>query len=213
MAPDYLCVEKSVAKPLLIAIRAEIRRQFGAQPLRNPDYGKIISQRHFDRLTAILRAEHIVFGGETQPDALRIAPAVVGPCDWESAAMADELFGPILPVLVYEDLDKLLTEINARPHPLALYFFSRDRKAVQKVLRTCPFGGGCINDTVIHLATSRMGFGGVGESGMGAYHGKTGFDTFSHLKSIVDKKTFLDLPMRYQPYGECYGKLVRLFLR
>ena len=213
VAPDYLCVEKSAAKPLLAAIRAEIRRQFGEKPLENPDYGKIISRRHFDRLTAILRAEHTVFGGETDADSLRIAPAVVGPCSWESAAMEDELFGPILPVLVYEDLDRLLAEINARPHPLALYFFSKDRRSIRRVLRTCPFGGGCINDTVIHLATAHMGFGGVGGSGMGAYHGKTGFDAFSHLKSVVDKKAFPDLPMRYQPYGKFYGKLVRLFLR
>ena len=193
VAPDYLCVHKSVAKPLLIAIRAEIRRQLGEHPLENPAYGHIISRKHFDRLAAILAGEHVVFGGQLQPQALRIAPAVVGPCSWESPAMQAELFGPILPVLVYENLDALLQQINARPHPLALYFFSRRKSDIRRVLHTCPFGG-------------------VGASGMGAYHGRAGFETFSHIKSIVDKKTFVDLPMRYQPYTDFYGKLVRLFL-
>ena len=126
--------------------------------------------------------------------------------------MQEEIFGPILPILTYDSLDEALTVINSHPHPLALYLFSEDKKTIRHIIETCSFGGGCINDTIIHLATPHIGFGGVGASGMGAYHGKTGFETFSHRKSIVDKKTWLDLPMRYQPYRKSYSHLVRLFL-
>ena len=213
VAPDYLCVEESVCQPLLEAIRAEIVRQFGEHPLENPAYGKIINEKHFARLCGLLEQENVIFGGETQPQSLRMAPAIVSPCTWESPVMQEEIFGPILPVLTFTDLHALLREINRRPHPLAFYFFSRDKQAIRHVTAVCPFGGGCINDTIIHLATTNMGFGGVGASGMGAYHGKVGFDAFSHRKSIVDKKLWLDLPMRYQPYTRIYDRLIRLFLK
>ena len=127
--------------------------------------------------------------------------------------MQEEIFGPVLPVLTFRSLGEAVRTINSRPSPLALYLFTRDRTAARKVMARCGFGGGCINDTVIHLATSHMGFGGFGESGMGTYHGKDGFDTFSHYKSIVDKKLWLDLPMRYQPYRKIYDKLIHLFLQ
>ena len=127
--------------------------------------------------------------------------------------MQEEIFGPILPVLTYEKLEDALSWINQRPKPLALYCFTENKKVKKTVLEKCRFGGGCINDVVIHLATSNMGFGGVGESGMGSYHGKRGFDTFSHTKSIVDKKRIIDLPMRYQPYTKLNEKLIRFFLR
>ena len=127
--------------------------------------------------------------------------------------MGEEIFGPILPILTYDELDEALLEISRRPHPLALYIFTGSKAAAEKALSRCRFGGGCVNDVVIHLATSQMGFGGFGESGMGAYHGKAGFDTFSHRKSIVRKGTWLDLPMRYQPYRRAHQRLVRLFLQ
>ena len=127
--------------------------------------------------------------------------------------MQQEIFGPVLPVLTYENLDEAIRSINDCPRPLALYIFSSDKAAIRRVQQRCRFGGGCVNDVVIHLATSSMGFGGVGESGMGAYHGKTGFETFSHLRSIVDKKTWIDLPMRYQPYKNIFDKLIHIFLR
>jgi aldehyde dehydrogenase (NAD+) len=119
----------------------------------------------------------------------------------------------VLPVLTYSSIDEAIRTINSRPHPLALYIFTEDKAVAQRFTSSCGFGGGCINDTIIHLATSQMGFGGFGESGMGAYHGKTGFDTFSHYKSIVDKKTWIDLPMRYQPYNKINEKLLRMFLK
>ena len=132
---------------------------------------------------------------------------------FSDAVMHEEIFGPILPVLVYDSLNEVITNINSMPHPLALYLFTSNKDTVKKVTSLCGFGGGCVNDTIIHLATSEMGFGGFGESGMGAYHGKTGFDTFSHDKSIVDKKTWLDLPMRYQPYRKIYNQLIHIFLK
>ena len=127
--------------------------------------------------------------------------------------MQEEIFGPILPILTYDSLDSAIAKINSMAHPLALYLFTSDRQIARKVTSRCNFGGGCINDTIIHLATSEMGFGGFGESGMGSYHGKDGFRTFSHYKSIVDKKTWVDLPMRYQPYRAVHEKLLRMFLK
>ena len=213
VAPDYIVCHKSIYASLIEALKQEIQRQFGTLPLENPNYGKIISQKHFDRLTGLLQNSSRLYGGECDASSLRIAPALLGPCQWEDPVMQEEIFGPLLPVLTYESLEDLLQILNSRPHPLALYFFSKNRKAADRVMEICPFGGGCINDTIIHLATTNMGFGGIGGSGMGAYHGKVGFDTFSHIKSIVDKKTFLDLPMRYQPYTKLNDWLVRLFLK
>ena len=146
-------------------------------------------------------------------ETLRIEPTVLDHVTFSDAVMQEEIFGPIMPILVFDNLDDVIRTINGMPHPLALYFFTSDKQAAKKVTSRCGFGGGCINDTIIHLATAEMGFGGFGESGMGAYHGKIGFDTFSHYKSIVDKKTWLDLPMRYQPYQKLHEKMVRFFLK
>ncbi len=213
VAPDYIYCDVAIRDELVSAIRREIRRQFGADALANENYGKIINRKHFDRISGLISPEKVVFGGRTDAEALRIEPTVLCPADWNDPAMQEEIFGPVLPVLTYDRLEDALEEINARPHPLAFYLFTEDKKTVRHVTETCAFGGGCINDTIIHLATTNMGFGGVGASGMGAYHGKTGFDAFSHHKSIVDKKTWLDLPMRYQPYTQLYEKLVRVFMR
>ena len=132
---------------------------------------------------------------------------------WGDAVMQEEIFGPVMPILTYEKLEDVISVLNGRARPLALYIFSESRENIELVTSRCLFGGGCVNDTIIHLATSGMGFGGVGESGMGAYHGKVGFEAFSHTKSIVDKKTWMDLPMRYQSYRKIYDKMIRMFLR
>ena len=137
----------------------------------------------------------------------------MGDVFWNDAVMQEEIFGPILPVLTFESIEEVIATVNNREKPLALYVYAQDRAFVRAVTARCIYGGGCVNDCVIHLASSHLGFGGVGESGMGAYHGKTGFDTFTHYKSIVDKKTWLDLPMRYQPYAKVYDWLIHLFLR
>ena len=132
---------------------------------------------------------------------------------WEDAVMCQEIFGPVLPILTYDSIEEVIETVNSHDKPLALYIYGEDRQVIREVTSRCSFGGGCVNDCIIHIATSNMGFGGVGESGMGSYHGKTGFDTFTHYKSIVDKKTWMDLPMRYQPYNRLGDWLIHMFLR
>lgn len=220
VAPDYILCDGRIRDQLVEAIRAEIARQFGEHPLQNPDYGKIINEKHFHRLLGLMNAEKIVCGGQYDEKTLRIASTVMTDVNWEDAVMGEEIFGPILPVLTYDAekdagdfVDWAIRCVEEHPHPLALYFFSEDKKAQRRILDHCHFGGGCINDTIIHLATSAMPFGGVGESGMGGYHGRAGFETFSHYKSIVDKKTWMDLPIRYQRYDEKKEKMLRKFLK
>ena len=213
VAPDYVLCDKTIRDELVLAIQAEIRRQFGAAPLENPNYGKIINRKHFERLLGLIDEGKLVCGGQNNPDTLRIAPTVLTDVTWEDAVMGEEIFGPILPVLTFGTLEEAIQTVEAHPHPLALYFFSENKTAQSQILNCCRFGGGCINDTIIHLATSAMPFGGVGESGMGGYHGKAGFETFSHYRSIVDKKTWMDLPIRYQNYTALKEKMLRMFLK
>lgn len=213
VAPDYILCDASIRDRLLQALEKEIHRQFGKQPLQNPDYGKIINEKHFHRLQNLIAADKLVCGGESDPSALRIAPTILKDVTWDDPVMGEEIFGPILPVLTYSDLNDAIRQVESHPHPLALYLFTEDPAAKKKVLARCHFGGGCINDTIIHLATSQMPFGGVGESGMGCYHGKEGFDCFTHQRSIVDRKTWMDLPIRYQKYRFWKEKMLRGFLR
>ncbi len=235
VAPDYVLCDARIRDQLVEAIRAEIRRQFGEDPLQNPDYGKIINEKHFHRLLGLLDSEKIVCGGQYDGKTLRIAPTVMTDVTWEDTVMGEEIFGPILPVLTFTGREmttsKMTTStgkipdsqadfitqaircVEQHPHPLALYLFSEDKKTQRRILDHCHFGGGCINDTIIHLATSAMPFGGVGESGMGGYHGRAGFETFSHYRSIVDKKTWMDLPIRYQRYDEKKERMLRKFLK
>ena len=213
VAPDYVLCDASIKDALLNAIQKEITRQFGEHPLDSPDYGKIINEKHFHRISGLIDHDKVIFGGHNDHNTLRIEPTVMDHVTYEDKVMQEEIFGPVMPVLTYNSLDELIGKINSMPHPLALYFFTRDKAAARKVTSQCQFGGGCINDTIIHLATSEMPFGGFGESGMGGYHGREGFRTFSHYKSIVDKKTWLDLPMRYQPYKRINDKLIHFFLK
>lgn len=213
VAPDYIYCHRSVRDRLIKEMQKQIRKQFGKKPLDNKDYGKIINEKHFDRILGLIDKEKVVFGGNCDRDALRIEPTVMDNVTFSDAVMQEEIFGPVMPILTFDSLDEVIRNVNAMPHPLALYLFTSSKAAAKKVTARCGFGGGCINDTIIHLATTEMGFGGFGESGMGSYHGKTGFDTFTHYKSIVDKKTWLDLPMRYQPYRKMHEKMVRFFLK
>lgn len=213
VAPDYLLIQETVRDKFLPLLESAIREMYGADPLQNPDYGRIVNEKHFARLCGILEGESILFGGARSPETLQLAPTVVGPVTPDSPTMGEELFGPILPVMTYRTLEEAIAFVQSRPRPLALYIFSRNRGDIRTVQERCSYGGGCVNDTIIHLATSEMGFGGVGQSGMGSYHGKYGFDTFTHEKSIVDKANWLDLPFRYQPYSAIKEKLIRLFLR
>ena len=212
VAPDYLLIQENVKDKFLELFYAAVREMYGEKPLENPNYGRIVNEKHFDRLSQVLDSETILFGGARDRETLQIAPTVVGPVSPEGAAMGQELFGPILPVITYKELDEAITFVLSRPRPLALYIFSRHRPNISRVQQLCSYGGGCVNDTIIHLATSEMPFGGVGMSGMGGYHGKRGFETFTHEKSTVDKANWLDLPFRYQPYSALKDKLIRMFL-
>ncbi len=214
VAPDYILCHSSVRDQLLGEIRKQIALQFGEKPLKNPDYGRIVTEKHFRRLLGLLDGAEVFTGGEHCPETLQIAPTVLTNVRWEDPVMGQEIFGPILPVLTYEDFAGLYPLLADKPRPLALYLFSADRQRVREAMERLQYGGGCVNDVIIHLATSEMPFGGVGESGMGGYHGKAGFEAFSHRKSVVDKKTWIDLPMRYQPYkSKVNEKLLRFFLK
>lgn len=214
VAPDYILCEKSVKDQFLREVEKQISLQYGENPLENRDYGKIINQKHFDRLCRLIQPEKVVVGGNVNKSACQIAPTVMDGVTWEDAVMGEEIFGPIMPILTFDSFDAVVEELKDRAKPLALYLFSRDKKHIRRVTTELSYGGGCINDVVIHLATSEMAFGGVGESGMGGYHGRAGFAAFSHYKSIVDKKTWIDMPMRYPPYkSRLYEKLLHIFLR
>lgn len=213
VAPDYIYCDPEIKDSLIEELKKEIKRQLGTQPLDNPDYGKIINAKHFHRIVSLIDSEKLVCGGRTDEAKLQIEPTVLSDVTWNDPIMQEEIFGPVLPILTYDSFDQAIRKIYTMPHPLALYIFTANKEAAQKATSLCGFGGGCINDVIIHLATSEMGFGGLGESGMGSYHGKAGFDTFSHYKSIVDKKTWLDLPMRYQPYTKRNENLLKMFLK
>ena len=214
VAPDYILCHESVKEQLIAELRSQIAKQYGQHPLENADYGRIVNRKHFDRVCSLIDPKKIVIGGKFNETTLQIEPTVLDHVTWQDAVMQEEIFGPVLPILTFRHMDEIYAMLSDKPKPLALYIFSEDKRTIQEVTRRCRYGGGCVNDVVIHLATSHLGFGGVGESGMGAYHGKTGFDTFSHTKSILDKKTWMDLPMRYQPYQRSlYNKLLHFFLR
>ncbi|MBQ8836253.1 MAG: aldehyde dehydrogenase [Clostridia bacterium] len=214
VAPDYILCHKDVKDKFIAEVKAQIVKQYGEDPLKNPDYGKIVNEKHFERINGLIDKAKVVHGGNSNADTMQIAPTVMDNVTWADAVMQEEIFGPVMPIITFSSFDEVYDMLRDKQKPLAFYIFSEDKKRIKEVTSRCRFGGGCVNDTVIHLATSEMGFGGVGESGMGAYHGKIGFDSFSHEKSIVDKKTWMDLPMRYQPYNRgIYGKLLKIFLR
>lgn len=213
VAPDYIYCDKTIKDELVKEILKQIKKQYGKHPLDRDNYGKIVNEKHFDRISGLMESSKVVAGGNVNRETLQIAPTVMDNVSFSDSVMQEEIFGPIMPILTFDTLQEAVAKINSLPHPLAFYIFTNNPKAAEYATSRCGFGGGCINDVIIHLATSEMGFGGFGESGMGSYHGKTGFDTFTHYKSIVDKKTWLDLPMRYQPYKKINEKLLRMFLK
>ena len=213
VAPDYIYCHREVKDELLKQIQKQIRKQFGKSPLDNKNYGKIINEKHFNRIQNLIDPTKIICGGNVRPETLQIEPTVMDQVTFEDAVMQEEIFGPVMPVLTFDSIEEVIRKVNSMAHPLALYIFAQEKAICEKVTSECGFGGGCINDVIIHLATSEMPFGGFGESGMGSYHGQKGFETFSHYKSIVDKKTWIDLPMRYQPYRRIYDKLIHIFLK
>ena len=213
VAPDYVLCHSAVKEKFLCELKAAIIAQYGNAPLENPDYGRIVNRRHFDRLAALLTNQHIVCGGGLRPDTLQIEPTVLSGVGNDDPVMGQEIFGPILPVLTYDTIEQAIASVGNRPRPLALYIFTRSRPLAQRVLQSCQFGGGCVNDTVLHLTSSRLPFGGTGASGMGCYHGRYSFDTFSHQTAVVDKAPWPDLAARYQPYTTAKQKLLHRVMR
>ncbi|MFL0400673.1 aldehyde dehydrogenase [Bacillus cereus] len=197
VAPDYMYVHSSVKEQLIEALRHEITEQYGKEPLQNDNYVRIVSDRHFERLCTFLQDGKQVIGGSYKKETLHIEPTVLTNVTWQSAVMEDEIFGPILPIIEYDKLEDVIETIQQHPKPLALYVFSEDRKVQEQVTNNIPYGGGCINDVVYHLATPYLPFGGVGSSGLGGYHGEQSFRTFSHYKSILSQSTAFDMKIRY----------------
>lgn len=213
VAPDYLLIDRSVKEEFLKLFTETVKGMYGADPLDNPNYGKIINQKHFDRLLGLMDREKLVWGGQSDPCGLRIAPAVMDGVSREDPVMQEEIFGPILPVIEFDGLEQALDFARQGEKPLAAYLFTKSRQAEQQFLNGLSFGGGAVNDTIVHMATSHMGFGGVGGSGMGSYHGRRSFETFSHEKNILKKYRWIDLPLRYQPCSRQKDRLIHMFLK
>ena len=212
VAPDYVLVHRSVKDDFIRALMHHLDEMVG-DGVDNDAYVHMINRKHYDRVCGLIDMKKVVYGGKRDAKKLRIQPTVMDNVTGEDPVMQEEIFGPVLPLITFDSMDEAVAFINARPHPLACYLFSRSKAVQKRFLQAVPFGGGCINDTLIHLATSRMGFGGVGESGMGSYHGRRSFECFSHEKSIVHKANWLDLPIRYAPYTKAKEALVRFFLK
>ena len=205
IAPDYVLVQETVRDAFVAELKNSIEAFFGHAPKASPDYPRLVSERHFDRVKELMAGCEIAFGGETDRASKYIAPTVLTGVDPDAAVMREEIFGPVLPVLTYRSIDDAIGFITARPKPLALYLFSTSHDVQDQVMARTSSGGACINDVVMHLAVPELPFGGVGVSGMGAYHGRASFDTFSHAKSVLTKSEHLDVPLRYPPFTK--GKL------
>ena len=214
VAPDYVLVDRRVEGKLVEYMQQAITRFYGETPIDSPDYGNIINQKHFDRIVGLIDPEKVCVGGTYDADRLKIAPTILRNVTAEDAVMQQEIFGPVLPIISVETMAEAEDFVLSREKPLALYVFTKQKAVEERFLRHVSFGGGCVNDTLVHLASSELGFGGVGQSGMGTYHGKRSFDTFSHDKSVMKKYNWIDLPIRYAPFGsKVKNRLIRLFLR
>ncbi|WP_061996918.1 aldehyde dehydrogenase [Clostridium sp. ATCC 25772] len=212
VAPDYLYVHSSVKEDLIKYMKHYINKFYGPDFKNSKDYPRIIDEKAFDRLVKYLNCGKIEFGGEIDRDELYISPTILNDITFNNTVMDDEIFGPILPVIEFDTLDEVIAVVNYRPKPLALYFFSKDEKNISKILQRTTSGGVCINETIVHVASLYLPFGGVGESGMGKYHGMNSFETFSHIKSIVKKDFAMDVPLRYPPFTSTkFAKLKKIF--
>ena len=209
VAPDYILAHESIKEKLIDEMKIAIKAMFGEKPCESTDFPKIINEKHFQRLLALMDGEKIVMGGASNPTTLQIEPTLLDDVKWESAVMGEEIFGPIMPILTYSNIENAVKMINERPKPLAAYLFTSSKKAERNFLRNVSFGGGCINDAIVHLSVPRLPFGGVGASGMGCYHGKAGFDAFTHYRSVLHKSKYIDVPLRYPPYTDFALKLVK----
>lgn len=202
LAPDYLYVARNIKETFINKLKYYLIKFYGENPEANPNFGRIINQKHFARLSKLLQKGNILFGGELDATNLYIAPTLIDAISWQDPIMQEEIFGPLLPILPFDNINDVIKTIKPRPKPLALYLFSHDKTTQQKMIAELAFGGGCINDCIFHLVNYHLPFGGVGQSGIGQYHGRYSFETFSHRKSIYKKKIPLDIPLQYPPYSE-----------
>lgn len=202
IAPDYILIQKDMKSHFIAYLKTEITKAYGENPALSPDFARIINTKNWLRLANLIEEEKVIFGGQTDIENNYIAPTLIEENDMESLLMKEEIFGPLLPILSYEKEEDIKTVISKFEKPLALYVFSENKRFSEKIIKQYSFGGGCINDTVVHFSNKRLPFGGVGHSGIGAYHGRLSFDTFSHKKSIVKKANWLDIPLRYAPYND-----------
>ncbi len=213
VAPDYVLVDKRIKDKLIKELINEIKEQLGENALENETFGHIISKKHYDRVTGLIDKSKVIYGGNADESKLKIDMTIMDNVTFQDKVMGEEIFGPILPIISYDKFEDVYSILKDKQKPLALYIFSENKIHIRDVVDKIRFGGGCVNDTIIHLATDKMGFGGVGESGMGAYHGKTGFEAFSHTKSIMDKKTWMDMKVRYRPYSKKKTNMVRSIMK
>ncbi len=210
IAPDYLLVQESCKDRLVEEMKKAVVRFYGEHPEQADFYPKIINEKHYQRLLGLLDSGTILFGGEQNPKSLKIAPTLLEPESPDCPIMEQEIFGPIMPILTFHSMDEVYALVGSRPKPLALYLFSRNEETIKTTMDTLSFGGGCINDTITHIANPNLPFGGVGNSGMGQYHSKRTFDTFTHYKSILRKSNFPDIPLRYPPCRKHLGLLKKI---
>jgi aldehyde dehydrogenase (NAD+) len=211
VAPDFVLVHRSVRAPFVAALQAAIVKFYGSNPANSPDYGRIVNQKHFDRIVRYLADGKVLHGGAQDAAKRFIAPTVLGEVDWNAPVMQEEIFGPILPVQEFEHLAEVVERLRDRPTPLALYVFTRDRAVETRVLTEIRSGGACVNDVVSHMVGTGMPFGGLGESGLGAYHGKTGFTAFSHQRAVLRRGLWWDPPFRYPPQPLSLAALKKAF--
>jgi aldehyde dehydrogenase (NAD+) len=209
VAPDYVLVHESVRDELIERLKQRVEVMYGADPKASPDFGRIVNQRHFARIEALIDPAKVAFGGRTDAAERYVAPTVLKDVTLDDAVMQEEIFGPVLPVITIRSLDEAISIVRKHPNPLAFYAFTEDRAEADTLVERVSFGGGCINNVVLHLSDPGLPFGGVGSSGTGSYHGKHGFDCFSHRKAVLDSSSskLLDLPIKYAPYA---GKLSKL---
>ncbi len=210
IAPDYILIKRELHDRFIEELIDAIQSMYGTDPLNNSEFPKIINQKHFTRLTELLETGTFAYGGQLDPKLMKIAPTILTEPNLASALMTEEIFGPLLPIIAYDQFEEAFSFVEEREHPLALYFFGKNKQHEKHVVNTLLYGGGCINDTVLHLSNPHLPFGGVGASGMGKYHAKEGFTTFSHKKGILKKYTFLDVPLRYAPFKGKFSLLKRL---
>ena len=214
VVPDYIVCHESIKDQFIEEVKKQITKQYSENALENPEYGKIVNEKHFDRICDLIDDDKVVFGGQRDKSTLKIAPTVMDNVSWDDRVMQEEIFGPIMPVLTFKSYEELYDLFANMPKPLGFYIFSEDKRRVKETIERCSFGGGCVNDTIMQIAINSFGFGGVGESGMGSYHGKAGFNAFSHEKSIHKKVTWFDFPVRYGPHdNKIYNFLSHLYMR